>query len=124
MPSQTDCAGSAENVVGACDELAVCWAGADDGRTIEAASGMSATIAISIFICRLFQCCRTQGSCEIGCAGTTALPSSRLLATQARLFLIGQTVCNVLARIGAAADRDHNILFAVPHVGHRRAALD
>src|SRR6266481_4478313 len=86
MPSQTDCAGSAENVVGACDELAVCWAGADDGRTIEAASGMSATIAIFIFICRLFHCCGTQGSHVLRCAGTTALPSSPLLATQACLF--------------------------------------
>src|ERR1700674_572404 len=39
-------------------------------------------------------------------------------------FLIGQTVRDVLPRVRATTDGDHNILLAIQHIGHWRSALD
>src|ERR1700739_2800298 len=40
------------------------------------------------------------------------------------LLLIRQTIRDVFARVGAAADSDHNILLTTQHVGHWRTALN
>ena len=47
----------------------------------------------------------------------TSLPSTRLL------FFCRKAVSDVFARISAAADGDDDVLLAVDHVSHRRAAL-
>src|SRR5580658_7269654 len=56
--------------------------------------------------------------------GESRSPRRPFLQTQSSLVAaVRQRVRNILARIRTAADRDDNVLLAVHHIGHRRAAL-
>src|SRR5207342_2340941 len=62
------------------------------------------------------------------CSAVFAVSSDRVLPLRAGLagrphFRLRQREGNVLTRVVAAADRDDEVLAAVGHVGHRRAAL-
>src|SRR5712691_9787470 len=87
MPSHTDCAGSVEDVAGACCEGAVWSARADELKAITAAKGMKAPIKIFIFIPRLFQCSRGPAITRVlDGAAAAELPSSASREPQGLLF--------------------------------------